>query len=563
MVRADEITGILDRLSRLPVLAIDTETTGLKWDDRAFSIQIAAEDCAFYFDARIIGWSGLDRVRYFLNDYNGTLVFKNAKFDLHKAKLDPRATVADIEVLERLVNNTFMSYRLADQAKRYGLEKHDTVAEYVKKHGLTNWMDVPIEIMAPYATNDAEITYKIYMGLIPNLDPRSLPVWENECALTKVCARIEERGISIDNEVTHRALTYERSVVENLHKEFRNITGKEFNNSKSLLVDVFLAGGDELPLTEKGNYKLDDDTLSSLSSPAARVVQEIRHYEKRISTYYSNFINLQDKAGFIHADIRQAGTATGRISYRDPNFQNVPKEDEDSDQSKPFVVRQCLVPRPGHSFISLDYSQQEYRLMLAYANESRLIEQVIAGVDLHKATGDMVGIERKPAKTLNFAVLYGAGRKEIARLLDTDIAAAARLKDKYFMRLPKVERFIDQVISTARDRGFIYNWLGRKLTCPGREYAYKMPNWLIQGGGADICKRAMVELKDYPIVLQVHDQLVLEVPHKDVRSVARVAQEKMSEVFPEKNGMKMAVDVRVSAKSFAERDMEDLCLEER
>jgi DNA polymerase-1 len=563
VVKTQDIAGILDGLSRLPVLAIDTETTGLGWNDRAFSIQIAGEGCAYYFDARIVGWSGLDTVKRFLNEYQGTLVFKNAKFDLHKANLDPRATVADIEVLERLINNTYMSYRLADQAKRYGLEKHDTVSEYVKKHGLKNWMDVPIEIMAPYATNDAEITYKIYQLLIQQLDPRSMPVWENECALTKVCARIEARGIRIDNDTTHKALAYERSVVNDLHKEFKNITGREFNNSKSLLVEVFLAGGDTLPFTDKGNYKLDDDTLSGLSSPAAKVVQEIRHYEKRISTYYGNFISLQDEKGFIHADIRQAGTATGRISYRDPNFQNVPKEDEESDKGKPFVVRQCLIPREGHSFISLDYSQQEYRLMLAYANERRLIEQVMAGVDLHKATGDMVGIDRKPAKTLNFAVIYGAGRQEIARLLNTDIGSASRLKDKYFMRLPKVEQFIDHVISTARDRGYIYNWLGRKLTCPGRDYAYKMPNWLIQGGGADICKRAMVELAHYPIALQVHDQLVLEVPHKDVRSVARDAQKKMIEVFPEKNGMKMAVDVRVSAKSFAERDMEDLCLEEK
>jgi DNA polymerase-1 len=131
------------------------------------------------------------------------------------------------------------------------------------------------------------------------------------------------------------------------------------------------------------------------------------------------------------------------------------------------------------------------------------------------------------------------------------------------MNLPRVEEFIERGISVSRDRGYIYNWLGRRLTCPGRDYAYKMPNWLIQGGGADVCKRAMVELKDLPVVLQVHDQLVLEVPHKDVQDVARTAKRAMESVFPEKNGMRMKVDISVSHKSFAEKDMEDLCLEEK
>lgn len=540
-------------------VAIDTETNGLHWGAQAFSIQVASDNFEFYFDARIIGWSGLEKVVDSLNTFKGIVVGQNLKFDMRCAGLDlPEAMLADIEVLARLVDNTHMSYRLADQAKRYGMEKLDEVAEYVKKNKIKDWSQVPLDIMEKYATHDARITYDLYLNYIKQLDPRSFDIWLTECKLTRVCYEIEKKGIAIDLNYTKDALSSEGGLILEAKSRFHALTGLEYDNKKSTLIKVFTEAGDEIPLTDKGNPSLDDDVLSNLKSPAAHLVQEIRHYEKRVATYYENFLELQ-RDGIIHADMRQAGTTTGRFSYRNPNLQNIPKEDQEEDKTKPYIVRGCFVPRPGNIFVSMDFKAQEYRLMLAYAKESSLINAVMSGHDVHQATADMLGTQRKIAKNINFACLYGAGRNKIAEMTGLHVAEAGRMLDKYFMRLPAVEKLISRVPRTSETRGHIYTWKGRKLKLPNKQMSYKMVNYLIQGGCADIVKQAMVELwknEQAPMVLQVHDQILFEMPIEKARQKVETYKKIMEDVFPEMNGIRMEVDVTWSDKSFAERDMQ-------
>ena len=194
--------------------------------------------------------------------------------------------------------------------------------------------------------------------------------------------------------------------------------------------------------------------------------------------------------------------------------------------------------------------------MAAYAKENTIIQRVMAGEDFHQVTADMFGVTRKIAKTLNFMILYGGGDQKLADMLGLHLTEARRLKLKYFLALPRVELFIDAVIRTGRTRGYVRNWLGRKLYAE-HEFCYALPNHLIQGGGADVVKAAMVqidkELPDIKMILQVHDQLVFDITPSQLHHVPRL-KEIMESVW-EKEGMKLEVDVSWSNKSLAERDM--------
>jgi DNA polymerase-1 len=191
----------------------------------------------------------------------------------------------------------------------------------------------------------------------------------------------------------------------------------------------------------------------------------------------------------------------------------------------------------------MDYKQQEYRLMLAYAKHWRLIEQVMAGMDVHQATAEMVGISRKHAKTLNFAVLYGAGADKIAAMLGVPVEQAAMLKKQYFAKLLEVKILINEIQNKGKGRGHVYNWLGRKLGITHPDFAYTLPNHLIQSGGADICKVAMAkchaQLQGYDahMVLQVHDALYFEMCKEDMDTLIPVLRKAMIDSFPGMNGI--------------------------
>ena len=573
IVNGNNFAEAYDYLRGAPEIALDTETNGLYEQHRPFALIASNHSRSFYFDNRILPDSAIRKVTTEILNYVPTKIFQNAKFDLKMAGkqwgLTTFGSIEDTEILGRLVRNDHLKYSLADQAKREGLYKsRDEVETFIKKNKIkkeeTGYSQVPLGILAPYALNDGSVTLQLKNKLLPQLDPRSFPVWEMEKLLTKVCYKMERVGAMIDRTYTQAAKEYDERLIREAKHQFHLATGTVYDNKKSTLVDIFKKAGEIIPKTEKGNDSFTDDVLESFTSPAAKLVQKIRFYEKRVSTYYDNFLALADENDVIHPDMRQAGTVTGRFAYRDPNLQNLPKDEDSVEQ---FVVRGCFKPRPGYVLVAMDYKQQEYRLMLAYAKHYRLIEAVMGGADVHQAMADMVGIKRSEAKTLNFAILYGAGVGKIAAMLGISYEAAKALKDKYFARLLEVKLFINHVIRKGESRGYIYNWLGRKLFINHRDFAYKLPNHLIQGGGADICKTAMVGVDDLiqqfdcNMVLQVHDALYFEMKKEDMPVLIPQIKTIMVDSFPSKNGMLMAVDVKWSEKSLAERDMIEWTLE--
>lgn len=406
---------MLEHLVAEKLFSLDTETTGLDWEDRAFAVTIATSSKVFYMEH----WDFLKHIFHLPLE----VIMINAKFDMRMIGLPFYSpwTIRDIGIFDRILKNDGISlkdYSMAAIAKRRtNHEKSDVVENYIKaykvyedrvyKYSKEKYVNkrydrVDRTILQEYAEQDARITYDIYKKQLEIADADDLRVFDNECALLHCTYKMEIDGVKVDEEYTEKALLWEADQLEIAKDKFFEFSKVRYENKKRILVPFFERYGENIKYTAKGNPSLTDDDLDSFTSPAAKFVQNIRYHEKRISTYFINYLDLADSNFFIHPNIIQNGTATGRFSYANPNLQNIPKDEPDEN---PYTVRGCLVPEKGNIFLSFDYRQQEYRLMLDYANEAKVIREVLAGKDVHQAIADAVRISRKNAKTLNFACI--------------------------------------------------------------------------------------------------------------------------------------------------------------
>lgn len=601
IVTPDTLESVLDKLCLETELGLDTETTGLGEDDRLFSIIISTATEVFYFDFNTdqngAGHSCLDMAIFrslSVNLFNSEVrawFIHNAKFDMRmlaKEGIDLRGQVYCSYAIERVLQNNYFGkepYSLHACAVRRGWGKDDQVKAHISKHKLyTNielpgkkkiiqkphYERVPFDVMTAYALQDGRLHYDIAKsqqlqvqedegkrGDIPSI----ISVIKNEVRLTKTLFSMERRGVRIDRRRTASALDYEISQIQSAQSAFFEATHREYVDSNKLLTEVFDAVGESYPRTAKGNPSFNAEALEGMTSPIANMVNKIRYHEKRAGTYYSSFLHLATKNDMIHADSRQAGTETGRMSYRDPNLQNVPKEDDPEDLETPYHVRECFIPEPGQFFYSIDYKQMELRMMFDYAGENKMIKRIMEGMDAHDATAEQCKITRKQAKTLNFAIGYGAGPDKIAKMLGIETWEAKELRQDYFGNLPRLAALFHSIRKSGEARGFVFNWLGRRCHISDSSFSYVLPNHLIQGGCADVVKVAMNRIDDMlterksptTLRLQVHDELLISCPFGDERVVEPIA-ELMEKAYVPKNGMRLQVSIEHSLKSWGTRD---------
>ena len=595
IVTLDTASQAIARFSKPGRYAVDTETTGLEVykGDELFSIILADSKGACYFNFQ-------DPPNYcdrkfvlpeeIFKDLNAkvfsvegsTWYIANAKFDmgmLRNKGIHIEGDIWDTEVAGRLLDNSHFAYGLDALLKREGRAKNDTVKEYIKKHKLydniqvpgrkqkvklMHYDQVPFEIIAPYGLDDgndahfigetqqeraAQMNKVINSEVKNDQDNRFLRLVKNESHLIKTCARMEEVGIKIDRSYCEQANDVEEARIKQAAEQFEQLSGVPLIDSAKNFTQVFAGRLDTLRRTKTG-ISFDDTELDKLDSPLVPLIRQHRAATKLSSTYYKNYLYYTDHDNVIHPNMRQAGTATGRFSYSDPNLQNVPKAKDEEESADSMAVRRCFVPREDYCFLMIDYDQMEYRLMLDYAREMGVIERVLGGLDVHQATADMMGVSRFAAKTINFMLLYGGGAQKLATALGVPLEQAIALKRQYFNTLTQVSAFIKKVNYRAEKRGYIYNWCGRPYNFPLKHnprtgkldrFAYKAPNYLIQGGTADIVRIAMNRIDAFiererlrsRMVLQVHDELVFEL-HKSELDVAPVFQKIMEESYPHK-----------------------------
>tara|TARA_R100000781_G_scaffold113585_1_gene82368 strand:- start:2092 stop:3963 length:1872 start_codon:yes stop_codon:yes gene_type:complete len=576
---------------------LDTETFGIGRQDRLYSIILSNEKTSYYFNflseqdhlgnepAIVLPKEFIKEFEPVFNNANSTWYIHNAKFDMAKLGMEGlkiKGTVHCTQALARLVKNNHLSYSLDACVKRiygYNIGKL-SLDEYITKHKLHETVEipgkqkrqknkfyhkVPFDIMADYGIRDGRVVQALGEYQERKLTETGINkrLIQTERNLTKVCFDIEQRGIKLDMQYVRKGMADQEEKLVQAKEDFQQLTGIEYKRGPTCLVEAFTAQGIPIRRTAKGRPSFSKDALLDSDYPIVHILKRIRSHEKIIDTYYSSFLHLSDPRGIIRANIFQSGTETGRFSYSSPNLQNLPKEDN---VKKDYYVRKCFVPRKDHCFVMIDYDQQEYRLMLDYAGEFKLIDRINQGLDVHQATADLLNsasrysdVTRKTAKMINFMLLYGGGTETLAKQLDVTLDKAKELRRLYFESLPRVTDFFRRVVSTAKSRGWIQNWAGRKCYLSSLKGAYIMPNHLIQGGCADIIKSAMTKIhkllkgKKSSMLVQIHDELLLEMHESELSLVPRIKQI-MEDVYTPKNGLKLTCGVEHSWVSFASID---------
>ncbi len=592
IVQRGDFTEVLAKLATEKFLALDTETTGLYpyHGDTLFSIAIANESEEYYFNflaydnlpgSMCLTRAELLTMQAFLFDIEEISWFiHNAKFDmtfLKKEGLTLKGTIYCTYVGARLENNDELNLSLADCAKRIGMEKSDAVEDWIKDHSaiekrLLNgrlitakkFNAVPLAIISEYAEHDARVcyqlgkkqmaTFELWTFRAGRSDYKIKDVVKNEARLTKTIFAMEQIGAKLDAEYCRRALEYEKEEMEKAKAKFQELTGEEFKTSSVLFQKVFAEDKELWEYTEKENPSFVQGVLEKFTLEAAK---EVLHYKASKNNYdfYNGFLFAMGGDEIIHTSFNPGRARTGRFSSSNPNLQNLRRSDEK--EKKEFEVRRAIVPREGYFFAMLDYDQLEYRMMLDMAESHKLIDEVLRGLDVHEATAKIAGITRREAKFANFLTLFGGGISKLAKALVITEDEARKIQNSIFNTAPEVKKFIRSTISQVESTGTINNWFGRRYQFPNLTVAYKAPNYVIQGGAADIIKIAMNRIHQYlsnkksRMILTIHDEIILEVAYGE-EHVVSVCKSYMQSTYPHKR-LPLLVSVEYSALSLADK----------
>lgn len=611
LVTTNNLTKVIAKLRTHSMLALDTETTGLRHKDKLFSVIITGESGNYYFNFN--GCKDMEGERpnvilprVVLHELNQSLfnipsilwIMHHAKFDLkmlYKDGCTIAGPIHDTKSAARVICNTHMSYSLDNVAWReLGVRKDDGVWDYINnRHKLTDaekkynnkqkdktkrikkekcyvmeevpgkktrvkrpfFHKVPFSIMVPYGERDAAITFRLGKKQLGMVGMR--PIWETEKHMSQIVKDMELEGIKIDVPYVNRAIEYERGKVEAAKKKFVEIADiEQYVGGPKMLEHVFDKFGVDIPRTPKGNPSFKDDVLEHIDHPIVEQIRTIREHEKKANTYYSSYLYLRDNQDKIHCSLNFDGTDTGRFSSSDPNLQNVNKEEVDG---LDFYVRKSFIPNEDEVLLMIDYDQQEFRMMLDYAGQHDLIEEILQGKDVHDATADKMGVTRKPAKTLNYGLIYGMGIDKLAWALGCPSDEAKALKQQYFSEMPDIKVFIQTCMRVAKQKGFVRSWAGRYFFFPDRDFCYKAPNKVIQGGCADVIKKAMVQIHEFlkpyktHMKLQVHDELIFGL-HKDELHLAPKLKQIMEDAYVPMNRMKLTCTASWSPVSWGHCD---------
>jgi DNA polymerase-1 len=419
--------------------------------------------------------------------------------------------------------------------------------------------ELPVDDVANWVAGQLSVTAALREKVEERLEQDELLslFTEVELPLTRVLSLMERNGVRVD-EARLRALSVEyESALATLEKEIYELAGEEFKvgSPKQLQGILF----DKLRLTPikktKTGFSTAEDVLEQLASEhelPGRVLRW-RQLSKLKSTYIDALPKLvSERTGRIHPNFNQIGAATGRLSASDPNVQNIPIRTAEG-----VRIRETFIPAEGRVMLSADYSQVELRVLAHYSDDESLLDAFSKGEDIHRRTAaEVAGIEvdevdgdqRARAKAVNFGIIYGSSAFGLAKNLDIATNEAQEIVDAYFARYTGVRRFLDETIADAKKIGYVTTILGRRRYLPDlasknrvlRQAGERMAvNTVIQGTAADLIKKAMVDVDralaasklDVAMILQVHDELVFEVPRKQIEALSDLVREQMESVF--------------------------------
>jgi len=562
----------LEKLKAAELFAFDTETTSLNYmDAQIVGVSFAVEPNRAAYVPVAHSYPGapaqlprdevLAKLKPLLEDAQAHKVGQNLKYDmsvLANHDITLRGIAHDTMLESYVLDSTATRHDMDSLALKY-LSAKTTKYEEVAGKGAKQigFNEVAIEDAAPYAAEDADITLRLHQTLWPKLEASKAlaQLYQAlEVPLLSVLSKMERNGVLVDQamlEKQSRELTEKMDAIE---KQAFEEAGEAFNLGSPKQIQAILYDKLALPVlkkTPKGQPSTAEEVLAELAQdyPLPRLILDHRSLSKLKSTYTDKLPKMiNPHSGRVHTSYHQAVAATGRLSSSEPNLQNIPVRTEEGRR-----IRQAFIAPEGGRIVAADYSQIELRIMAHLSGDEGLLKAFAAGEDIHRATAAEVfevplekvsGEQRRSAKAINFGLIYGMSAFGLAKQLGIDRGAAQNYVDLYFARYPGVRDYMDKTREQAREQGYVETVFGRRLYIPDikssngqrRQYAERTAiNAPMQGTAADIIKRAMLAvdgwLAEEPtvrMIMQVHDELVFEVPEKRVDEVSARIVELMS-----------------------------------
>ncbi|MCW7763837.1 DNA polymerase I [Photorhabdus luminescens] len=564
----------IEKLKKAPVFAFDTETDSLDTLTAnlvGMSFAISAGDAAYLplghdylgapeqLDREVV----LAALKPLLEDSNLLKIGQNIKFD--------RGVLARYGIeLQGIAYDTMLESYVLNSVAGMGRHDMDSLAERHLNHKTTTFEEiagkgknqltfnqVPVEQAAIYAAEDADVTLLLHQAMWPQLEkaPTLEKVFlKTEMPLVMVLSRMERTGVLIDADILAEHSKEITARLDELEKEAHELAGEVFNLASPKQLQTILFEKLQLPVVKKtpnGAPSTNEEVLEELADTHAlpKVILEHRGLAKLKSTYTDKLPQMvHPLTKRVHTSYHQAVTATGRLSSRDPNLQNIPVRNEEGRR-----IRQAFVAPEGYRIMAADYSQIELRIMAHLSQDQGLLKAFAEGQDIHRATAaEVFGLpleqvtseQRRSAKAINFGLIYGMSAFGLSRQLGIPRGEAQRYMDLYFERYPGVLAYMERTRKQAEEQGYVETLDGRRLYLPDIKSRNAMRrkaaereaiNAPMQGTAADIIKKAMIAVDDWIVseapkvcmIMQVHDELVFEVHESQLEYAEQKIRELM------------------------------------
>ena len=578
LTEESEIERLLEDISQDTIVAFDTETTGIDAanaeivgfsfcfnDTDSYYVPIAhsylgaPKQISLKFAAWAVG-----------QIYKGCVIGQNLKYDFKVVQrnlgLNPPANFKDTMILAWL-SEPSLAVGMDALAKR--LYDYDTIKfEDVVKKGET-FASVNLENAAKYAAEDAWITLKFYKSFLNLLDPKLVKLAdEHEFPFLLTLFDMENEGIKLNTRKMQSLILQNDTNIKALTAEIYELSGESFNiNSVKQLGEVLFEHL-KLPAKKKTKtgYSTDEAVLTELLNehPVIEKLLSYRELYKLQSTYCEPLLNLakKDENHRIYTNFLQTGTSTGRLSSKNPNLQNIPARG-----SLAYEVRETFEAKEGFSFVGLDYSQIELRLLAHFSRDDALLRAFANDEDIHSRTaisifGDASANNRAVAKSINFGLIYGMGSSKLSGQVGISRAEAKEYIERYFRAFPSIKGFLESIKTEAKNNGFVETLLGRKrffdfsAATPMQTAMYEREavNTIFQGSAADIIKLAMVKIRgilneNAKMLLQIHDELIFEVHDDYAQEFGERAKMIMQDIYKLNVPLKSSLNI---AKNWGE-----------
>ena len=563
----------LATLSAADAFAFDTETTSIDYmEAKLVGLSFCCEAGKAAYVPMAHDYEGapiqltvelvLSKIRLLLENPDKTIIGQNLKYDISvmaRHGVSIKAKIIDTMLESYVLNSVASRHNMDDLALKYlGLSTvhfEDIAGKGTKQ---LTFNQVELDKAGHYAAEDADITFRLHQALWPRLqaESRLASVYEDiEIPLVPILSDVELGGVLLDEEQLKLQSRELEKRLHELEQEAYGLAGEEFNlGSPKQLQEIFFEklGLPVIKKTPKGQPSTAEPVLQELALdyPLPKVIMEYRGLSKLKSTYTDQLPKqVAQSTGRIHTSYHQAVTATGRLSSSNPNLQNIPIRTDEGRR-----VRRAFIAPDGYKIMAADYSQIELRIMAHLSQDKGLIHAFKNGLDIHKATAaevfggavsDVSDDHRRSAKAINFGLIYGMSAFGLSRQLNISRGAAQDYIDLYFSRYPGVKDYMERTRALAAEQGYVETIFGRRLYLPEirasnfqrRQAAERTAiNAPMQGTAADIIKKAMINVHGWlasanlntRMTMQVHDELVLEVPEENIQEVASGVEKLMS-----------------------------------